>query len=123
MKKYAWENQERTAMVPTMTSAMRVWLAAFLEILIVCSLGFAQVGSGKIVGSVKDSSGAAVPGASVVATDAATGVQTEVATTVAGDYSTASLPVGTYRVTVKKSGFQTSIREKVPVVLGQTVTV
>src|SRR6202011_4407328 len=53
---------------------------------------------GIITGLVTDKSGAAVPGATVTITSDATGVNTVVSTTSAGNYSTPPLVLGSYKV-------------------------
>ena len=74
----------------------------------------AQIGgSGSINGTVFDPNGAVVPNATVVARNVATGVETTSQTTDAGLYVISALPPGEYTVTVKVSGFQTLIQEKV----------
>src|SRR5215813_11009544 len=91
------------------------------------SISLAQVGgSGSIQGTVLDSSNAAIPGATVTATNVATGIETVRRTTEAGVYALTPLPPGTYRVTVTLDGFQTFVREGVVVdalsVVGLNVT-
>src|SRR6476469_6954994 len=67
----------------------------------------AQVGGqGAIVGTVTDSTGAAIPDATVTATNNATGVATTRTTTGAGAYSITPLPVGVYTVEVLAKGFK-----------------
>ncbi len=68
----------------------------------------AQTGTSRITGTVVDSAGAVVPGASVTALNEATGIAQTQTTTDAGLFSFASLPVGTYTITVEKTGFKTS---------------
>jgi hypothetical protein len=63
-------------------------------------------GEGEITGSVTDSSGAVVPGATVTATNTATDVSTERTSSSAGLYTIAPLPVGIYSVTVTAKGFK-----------------
>src|ERR1700733_1182328 len=76
--------------------------------------GNAQVGGGGTVnGTVLDPNGAAVPGATVVARNIATGVETTKQTTDAGLYVITPLPPGEYTITVSANGFQTLIQEKV----------
>jgi hypothetical protein len=87
----------------------------------------AQIGgSGSIQGTVLDNSKAALPGATVTATNIATGVATVRQTTEAGVYTITPLPPGEYRVTVSLDGFQTFVREGVIVdaltVVGINVT-
>ncbi len=73
----------------------------------------AQSGSGIINGTVTDSSGAAIPGATVIARNLATGVETTRQTTDSGLYVITPLPPGEYSVTVKANGFKSLIQEKV----------
>lgn len=71
--------------------------------------GYAQVAStGAISGTVTDSTGAFIAGATVVVTNQATGVSRTVTTDNAGFYSAESVPVGTYSVSISKEGFQQS---------------
>src|SRR5665811_2018805 len=67
----------------------------------------AQTFRGTILGSVTDSSGAAVSGASVAARNTATGQQRTTQTSGDGSYSIPELPIGTYEVTASQAGFQT----------------
>jgi hypothetical protein len=61
---------------------------------------------GSISGVVRDPSGDVIPGAKVVALDAATGIKRAITTNGQGFYSFEALPLGTYNVTVSKSGFK-----------------
>jgi hypothetical protein len=61
---------------------------------------------GSLLGTVTDPNGAAVPGASVAATETATGVKQIIATDGRGFYAFQSLPVGRYDVEVRASGFK-----------------
>jgi hypothetical protein len=81
-----------------------------------------QAGTGTIVGTVYDSSGAVVPGAKVSAQGKATGFTREVASNDAGQYRIILLPPGTYVVTVVQSGFKTN-KTEVQVTVGSTVTI
>ncbi len=65
---------------------------------------FAQVG-GRITGTVKDPSGAAVSGASVAATNSATGAKQATTSDDQGVYSFPALAVGQYNIEVSASGF------------------
>ncbi|HEV2278935.1 MAG TPA: TonB-dependent receptor [Acidobacteriaceae bacterium] len=70
------------------------------------SRAFAQTITGRITGSVLDQSGAAVPGASVTATNIATGVATTTRSDQSGVYNFQFLPIGNYSVTATAQGFQ-----------------
>ena len=61
---------------------------------------------GEITGIVTDPSGAVVPGATITATNVATGVPQTTVSTSAGTYTLPRLPVGTYTVTAAAKGFQ-----------------
>src|SRR5687768_8945889 len=81
-------------------------------LLVTPSFAIAQIGGGgSIQGTVLDTSGAPVPGATVTATNIATGIQTVRQTTNAGVYTLAPLQPGEYRVTVALDGFQTFARD------------
>ncbi len=82
--------------------------------LVTPSLSSAQIGGGgSIQGTVLDTSGAPVPGATVTATNVATGIQTIRQTTAAGVFALTPLQPGEYRVTVSLDGFQTFARNGV----------
>ncbi len=78
----------------------------------------AQTFRGSINGTVTDATGAAVPGAEVVATETATGVEHKTVSSGAGEYSFADLPLGAYTVTAAAQGFGTVKVDKVPVSAG-----
>src|SRR5512147_2782685 len=67
----------------------------------------AQTFRGTILGSVTDSSGAVLSGASVAARNTATGLQRTTQTSADGGYSIPELPIGSYEVTASHAGFQT----------------
>ena len=76
------------------------------------SVTSAQVGErATLTGTVVDSQGAVVPGASVTATHAATNVETTAVSNESGVYLLSSLTAGKYKVTFALSGFQTAVRE------------
>ena len=81
----------------------------------------AQVLYGSIVGNVKDSSGAAVPGAAVTATHHETKATRETVTDATGVYRLSTVQPGTYTVVISLTGFQAFTRNDVPVTLN-TVT-
>ena len=61
---------------------------------------------GSLVGNVTDSTGGAVPGATVTATQAETNLTREVTTNATGAYSIPNIPSGTYTVVVALVGFR-----------------
>ena len=70
-------------------------------------------GTGAIQGNVLDASGGALAGATIIATNIATGVTTDRHTTAAGVYAVSPLPPGEYRVAVSLDGFSTVVQERV----------
>src|SRR5471030_439474 len=82
---------------------------------------FAQIGQGRLSGTVTDTQGAVMPGVTVTVTSPALiGVQATV-TEANGKFLFPSLPSGTYRVAFELSGFQKVNRENINVVTGQTI--
>ena len=77
--------------------------------LIACGALFAQSTS-QISGTVKDSTGAAIPGAVVTVTQTDTGTVRTTASDAAGVYSLPSLPLGPYKMEVRKEGFSTYLQ-------------
>jgi hypothetical protein len=78
---------------------------------VICATtAFAQTGTSNITGSVTDSTGAVVPGATVTAKNEATGVTSTQTTTDSGVYAFSALPVGNYTITVEKQGFKTLLK-------------
>jgi len=64
---------------------------------------------GSIVGTVRDSSGAVVPGAKVTVTDTDRGTTFETTTNSTGEYVANPLRIGRYNVTVEKQGFRKQV--------------
>src|SRR3989442_3989801 len=77
--------------------AMRVFNTTLVVLLFSCAL-FAQGNFGRILGSVKDSTGAVIPGASVSIIDKDRGLARTLTTDEAGKYNTPNLISGTYTV-------------------------
>lgn len=69
----------------------------------------AQTFRGTILGTVTDSSGAAVPEANVAIKNVDTGATRAVTTSADGSYSAPELQIGNYSVTVTKSGFKSGV--------------
>src|SRR5687767_1958297 len=83
----------------------------FLAGLIVLTLAtpvLAQRITAGIRGTVTDSSGATVPGATVTIKGEGTGLTRSATTNAAGQYNFSQLPVGSYRVEVTLTGFKSA---------------
>jgi hypothetical protein len=103
-------------------SSCRFFLCLATFVLLITPGLLAQAGRGAISGLVTDSSGAIVSGATVTATNSATGTRVSAVTTAAGLYSFISLSPGLYDVGASQTGFETVIRKEVRVTVDQTVT-
>lgn len=106
-------------------SAAALWFAlspAARQVASIALLGAVSIaasaqigGTGSLQGTISDASGAAVPGATVSATNTATNAVSTQNTTSEGFYSVAALPVGTYTVVVSAPGFQKLSQQHVTV--------
>jgi hypothetical protein len=76
-------------------------------------------GTGTLVGTVTDTSGAVVPGASVTVTNAATSFVSKTLTSTAGAYYVPYLAPGSYRLTVEAAGFKRYVSDGVLVSAGE----
>ncbi len=115
---FNWEKCLGNSAVDTKETAMKGssfsprWgaLVAVLGALLLLAAGTsAQTFRGTILGTVTDSSGAAVTGANVTVKNLDTGLVRTVTTSADGTYSAPELPIGNYRVTVEISGFKTGV--------------
>jgi outer membrane receptor protein involved in Fe transport len=84
-------------------------LVVFSLALFAGTFAFAQTFRGMILGSVTDSSGAAVPGATVTIKNVDTGLVRTVTTSDDGSYAGPELPIGNYSVNVEKAGFKLGV--------------
>lgn len=87
--------------------AWRASVALIALFALYATTAFSQINSATLSGTVKDASGAAVPGASVSVLQLGTGSARATETNETGFFSVPFLQPGDYRVTFGKSGFQT----------------
>lgn len=99
------------------------FLCAAIAIGAASAVLFGQAVNGSVVGSITDNSGAVVPSANVTITDVNTSVSHQAQTDGSGYYSFPDVAPGTYKVTVEKEGFATSVRSGVEVPVNATVRV
>ena len=108
-----------------MTNRCRIFLPCLMTCLCTLLLSVSLFGQGQdrgvVTGLVTDKTGAAIPQATVTATDEATGGKVVVETSSAGNYSTPPLVLGTYKVQIEKPGFKLLIHSGVVVGSGATV--
>src|SRR4029453_8782927 len=92
-----------------MKRILRYSLAAMFVLVLNCVDLWAQ-GTAQISGSVRDQSGALLPGASITATRTDTGVARSAVSNETGFYVLPSLPLGPYKLEVSLSGFRTFVQ-------------
>ena len=103
-------------------SHMKLKICVMVTVWVLTATGLqAQGDRGIITGTVKDSTGAVVPGARVTAIHLATNTSYHASTTASGDFTVPALPVGNYQVRVENTGFKTEIANDVVVAAGATV--
>ena len=81
----------------------------------------AQVVGGTISGVVEDSTGAAIPGATVTVRNTETGATRALVTGADGRFSAPSVPVGSYSIVAAHSGFKSEQRDGLTLVIGQSL--
>jgi Carboxypeptidase regulatory-like domain len=98
-------------------------VGALAVLLSVPGIVHGQAVTGTLLGNVTDSSGAAVPGATVTATEVQTNTGRTVVSNETGHYIFSSLRNGTYTVQAEVQGFRKVIRENVRVDVNTTIRV
>ena len=98
-----------------MISWRRLFAAVIVTALIAAPA--AAQGTSSISGTVADSTGGVIPGATVTVTGEA-GVTLTAVTNSQGVFTVPAIAAGTYKVTVTLQGFKTAVIEKVQVVVG-----
>lgn len=94
-----------------------------LLVLFLSGIMSAQVATGAISGTVKDSSGAVLPRVKVSILNEDTGIAREIVTDPTGRYSVLSLNLGHYQLTAMAEGFQTEIRRGILLTVGREAIV
>src|SRR5690242_11443846 len=90
-------------------------------ILLVSSLAWGQEVTGSIVGTVVDSSGAAVQNATITAKDLDRGTVRTTTTNDTGAFNISAVPAGRYEVKAEAQGFQGAVNPAFTLTLNQTV--
>ena len=84
---------------------------------------YAQGPVGTLNGTITDPGGDVVPGATVIATNNATQVESKTTSTSSGDYTLPYLPAGTYTIRASAPGFDTAAAQNVILRVAQTMTI
>ena len=97
-----------------------VWLRATAVGAVCVLAAFAQIETALIQGTISDSSGAVIPGATVRFVQVATNQARETTTDARGFFRSVPLRIGEYRVEVSSEGFKTATRSGIILELQQT---
>jgi len=92
-------------------------------LLLTTAPAWAQLATAELNGRVTDSSGAVLPGATVTATQTATGLARTVATDEKGSYLISNLPTGPYRLEISLQGFRSYVQTGLVLQVGATPTI
>jgi hypothetical protein len=98
----------------------RIGLAAV--VLFATAGSFAQIFPGRITGTVRDAQGAVVSGANIKLQNTSTGLERSVDSDANGEFNFPQLALGTYQITVSKTGFQTVVLTDITTSLSQVNT-
>src|SRR2546423_5474246 len=84
-------------------------LSAAFAVFVICGDVWAQA-TAQIAGSVRDQSGAVLPGAEVTVTQTETGAARAAVTNETGSYVLSNLPIGSYRLEASLAGFRSFVQ-------------
>ena len=94
-----------------------------LLLFIVPGQSYAQVDTGTILGTVSDSTGARISGATVTLTNEGTNAALSTTTGDDGGYKFTPVRIGKYKIAVSQQGFQTTTQTSINVNVGENVVV
>src|SRR5881296_4721187 len=101
-----------------------------LRVVVLCAsvlafgkLAMSQLPTATILGEIKDSTGAVIPGASITAKNVETGLTRTGMSAEDGSYRFPALPVGSYEVKVELPGFRTELRSGLTLTVSQEAVV
>src|SRR5262245_30614032 len=114
-------------MVRRMTMSLSVLGRLGTAIVVLIAFGtsviFAQGGTATISGTVRDTSGALIPGVSITIKHTDSGLTRSVTSSETGNYAAPALPVGPYEVTAMIPGFKQQVRSGINLVVGQEAVI
>ena len=82
----------------------------------------AQFTTASLAGTIVDTSGAVMPGATVTVSNVDTGLTVSVTTEPTGAYLFSRLPIGNYQLTVETAGFSTYIQAGITLTVNQVAS-
>lgn len=105
-------------------AATSLWCLVFVILTSTGAATFAQSQTtGRIAGTVKDQTGAVLPGAEVIVVNRATAEERRTKTDAEGNYAVSLLSPGSYQVIISASGFEKVIFNSVVVAITETTQI
>ena len=106
-----------------MTDKFFSLIAEMILCLVFSQVALAQLPTATILGVVKDSTGAVIPGVSLTARSVETGLSRNGVSAADGSYRFSALPLGSYEIRVEHPGFQSEVRSGLTLTVGQEAVV
>ena len=106
-----------------MSRGLRLAFGSLLVLFLAADVSYAQVDAGSVLGTVRDVSGAVIPGAKITLTNDDTGLVQTATSNSAGEYTFSPIKIGNYSVAAEFQGFQRVQRPHVTVDVQQRVVV
>src|SRR5215831_20160692 len=103
--------------------AKRLGWTLLFAMFLLGGIAAAQVTTGSIIGTVKDSGGAVLPGVNIKLTNTDTGVTRTVIADEVGRYNAPQLPLGGYEISAELPGFQMAVRRGITLTIGREAVV
>src|SRR5688572_28081996 len=100
-------------------SSYRAWTLITAAALLLPSTALAQVDTGAIQGTVRDSSGAVIPGATITLTSTTMGISFHTTTNDSGNYLFPAVRIGSYTVGAELAGFAPARQEGISLSIQQ----
>ncbi len=92
-------------------------------LIVISSMAWAQVSTGRVSGTVSEDTGALIPGAEITITNVDTGRTRSAVSDDEGRYVAVDLSLGAYEVEASLAGFQTAVRSGIQLTVGREVVV
>jgi hypothetical protein len=104
-------------------SLFKLWALLPLACFLIAPAAYSQAVNATLLGTIKDSSGAVIANAKVIATEATTGINHNSQTNDSGNYSFPDLQPGSYIVTVEANGFQKESRRDIDLLVNSSTRI
>src|SRR3989441_5313129 len=99
--------------------SFRNFFSTLLVFVFGAQVATAQVNTATISGTLRDESGAVLPGAAVTVQNQDTGISRSLTTNETGRYTAPALGLGNYQVSVQLPGFQSQVRSGIALTVGR----